>query len=88
MAFVHHRSIVFAALTGAFAIAGAQASEIGRPGIAQGLCRDIMRIPEGFVPFDDCVASLTRSADARKDMLAAPTGSTSQNASFPGSDKS
>jgi hypothetical protein len=45
-----------------------------------------MRIPEGFVPFDDCVASLTRSAAVQNARTAAqPIGA---NAPFLGSDKS
>jgi hypothetical protein len=45
-----------------------------------------MRIPEGFVPFEDCVASLTRSAAVQNVRTA--TQPVRMDAAFPGSEKS
>jgi len=79
-------SIVLAILAGAFAVAGARASETSQPGVAHSTCTNVMRIPEGFVPFDDCVASLTRSATVRNARAAAQPAR--MHTVFPGSDKS
>jgi hypothetical protein len=84
MRFADYSSALLVAVIATFPITKAGADDIGAPNasLARTVCTDVMHIPEGFIPYADCVDSLTRSAARTSGQAASP------GPSFPGSDKS
>lgn len=87
MRLAHYRSPLLVAVMATFAISAAGADDIGAPDVsaARSICRNVMHIPEGFLPYLDCVDSLSHSASLQRNGSAQAAYLSS---SFPGSGKS